>query len=91
MPGVLAYHLVLTNYGFWLPNDPRGSWSDFVRAFELYATAGPTTKTSEGTRRSVADQPHNHVARQHAKSKLARPPVVWTGRQARAVAQGFAD
>ena len=32
---VLAYHLILTAYGFWLPNDPRGSWSDFVRAWEL--------------------------------------------------------
>jgi hypothetical protein len=28
--GVLAYHVVLGAYGFWLPNDPRGSWSDFV-------------------------------------------------------------
>ena len=22
----------MTAYGFWLPNDPRGSWSEFVRA-----------------------------------------------------------
>jgi len=27
---VLGTHLILTAYGFWLPNDPRGSWSDFV-------------------------------------------------------------
>ena len=29
--GVVAYHVIITNYGFWLPNDPRGSWSDLVR------------------------------------------------------------
>lgn len=89
MPGVLAYHLILTNYGFWLPNDPRGSWSDFVRAFELYSVAGPATKTQ--TRQSVAAKPHDHAARRAAKSALARSPVVWIGPQAHAVAQGFAD
>ena len=25
---VIAQHLVFTTYGFWLPNDPRGSWSE---------------------------------------------------------------
>ena len=24
---ILAYHLVWTAYGWWFPNDPRGSWS----------------------------------------------------------------
>ena len=33
---VRAYHAVFTAYGFWLPNDPRGSWSDFVRSWELF-------------------------------------------------------
>ena len=35
---VLAYHLVWTLYGWWLPNDPRGSMSHFVERdviFEL--------------------------------------------------------
>lgn len=31
-----AYHFILSAYGFWLPNDPRGSWSDFVGAWELF-------------------------------------------------------
>ena len=31
------YHLIISAYGFWLPNDPRGSWSDFVGAWELLA------------------------------------------------------
>jgi len=32
---VRAYHVIFCAYGFWLPNDPRGSWSDFVRSWEL--------------------------------------------------------
>ena len=32
---VHAYHVVLPAYGFWLPNDPRGSWSEFVGRWEL--------------------------------------------------------
>ena len=27
---VIAYHLIWTNYGTWLPNDPRGSGSHSV-------------------------------------------------------------
>ena len=30
-PLVIAYHLVWTAYGFWLPNDPRGSMSRVIR------------------------------------------------------------
>jgi REP element-mobilizing transposase RayT len=28
---VAAYHLVWTAYGWWMPNDPRGSWSKAIR------------------------------------------------------------
>ena len=85
-PRVLAYHLILTAYGFWLPNDPRGSWSDFVRAWELQRF-GPATKTDE--RRSVARNPHDVRNRREAKEHLARDPVQFTGLQARTVAHGF--
>ncbi len=40
-PLVIAYHLVWTAYGAWLPNDPRGSGSQEVRKVEL-AELGPT-------------------------------------------------
>ena len=46
---VLAYHVIFSIYGFWLPNDPRGSWSEFVGAWEL-VRYGTSTKTN--TRRS---------------------------------------
>lgn len=34
-PTVIAYHLVWTTYGTWLPNDPRGSGSQYVATREL--------------------------------------------------------
>jgi len=85
--GVLAYHLIITNYGFWLPNDPRGSWSEFVRSWELFLAAGPATKTD--TRRSVAGERHDYQRRSAAKDSLARDPVVFSGQQAKAVGDGF--
>lgn len=85
---VVAYHVILTNYGFWLPNDPRGSWSTFVRSWEVFLAAGPATKTD--TRRSVAGVRHDFKRRENAKSALAHPPVVFTGEQARAIGTGFA-
>jgi REP element-mobilizing transposase RayT len=84
---VLAYHLILTAYGFWLPNDPRGSWSTWVRRWEILGH-GAATKVE--TRRSVAATPHDHVKRIEAKRSLMFPPVTFNGTQARAVARGFA-
>jgi REP element-mobilizing transposase RayT len=89
MPKVIAYHLILAAYGFWLPNDPRGSWSDFVRSFELYRTAGPATKVN--TKASRAQHPHDHAVRLAAKAELKHEPVLFTGKQAREVALGFED
>jgi REP element-mobilizing transposase RayT len=85
---VIAYHLILTAYGFWLPNDPRGSWSDFVRAWELQKF-GPATKVY--TRRPVAGAKHDSAFRREAKKVLARPPVRFNGKQARQIGIGFAD
>lgn len=85
---VIAYHLILTAYGFWLPNDPRGSGSKTVRAGQL-TPFGPATKTD--SRRSVAAKPHDLTLRREAKASLTHPPVRFSGEQARAVGQGFAD
>src|SRR6266567_4658282 len=85
---VLAYHAIFTAYGFWLPNDPRGSWSDFVRSWELFLAAGRATKVE--TRRSVAGQPHDRDARLKAKDALRYPAVVFDGHQALSIAHGFA-
>jgi REP element-mobilizing transposase RayT len=83
---VHAYHVIFSTYGFWLPNDPRGSWSDFVGAWELLRF-GNATKTTE--RRSLAWDPHDVALRLAAKQSLKYPPVEFTGLQARAVGRGF--
>ena len=84
---VIACHCIFGAYGFWLPNDPRGSGSSYVASWELFRY-GPATKTRG--RRSVADRPHDRPARQTAKQSLAFQPVTLTGSQALIVAQGFA-
>ena len=84
---ILAYHVIFSTYGFWLPNDPRGSWSEFVGSWEL-ARFGRATKVS--TRRSVAHSPHDHNLRAKAKRHLKHPPVEFTGQQAREVGNAFA-
>lgn len=53
---VRAYHLILSVCGFWLPNDPRGSWSVTVRNPDL-RPFGLTTKVE--THRSAAHVPHD--------------------------------
>jgi REP element-mobilizing transposase RayT len=85
---VIGSHVIFGAYGFWLPNDPRGSWSDFVGAWELYRY-GRATRTTET--RSLAARPHNGTLRLAAKRALRRPPVELTGIQARAVAAGFGE
>jgi REP element-mobilizing transposase RayT len=85
---VIAYHAIFNLYGFWLPNDPRGSWSEFVASWELFRF-GPATKVQ--TRRSVAAVDHDRRLRTAAKKALRYPPVALTGRQALAVGRGFAQ
>ena len=83
---ILAYHIILSAYGFWLPNDPRGSWSETIRVYELLRF-GPATKVD--TTRSVAHTPHDHAKRLAAKQALRHKPVQFTGLQARAIVRGF--
>jgi REP element-mobilizing transposase RayT len=85
---VLGYHVIFGAYGFWLPNDPRGSWSDFVGAWGLFLAGGRATKTTET--RSLARDPHDRAKRLATKQALSRPAVKFTGVQARAVGRGFA-
>ena len=84
---VLASHVVISFYGFWLPNDPRGSNSVFVRSWRLLPF-GLATKVTH--RRSVAHDPRGRAVRLAAKKALCYKPVVINGRQARAIARGFA-
>jgi REP-associated tyrosine transposase len=85
---VLGLHLIFTAYGFWLPNDPRGSWSDCVRSWELLRFGKATTTN---TRASLAAAPHVRSEREDAKELLKYPPVHFDGKAAAAIGYGFAD
>ncbi len=75
-------------YGFWLPNDPRGSWSDFVGSWELLRYGRATTVN---VRRSLANELCDHYQRKKAKQKLKYPAVRVSGLQAKAIGLGFSD
>src|SRR5437762_783848 len=83
---VIGYHVIFGAYGFWLPNDPRGSWSDFVGSWELFRY-GPATKTNEV--HSVAHCRHDTALRLAAKQELQYPAVKFTGLQAKAIGDAF--
>jgi REP element-mobilizing transposase RayT len=79
-----GYHVIFGVYGFWLPNDPRGSWSDFVAAWELLRF-GPATKGIERAELT----PELDTQRLAAKNALKYPAVQFSGVQACAVGKGF--
>jgi REP element-mobilizing transposase RayT len=83
------YHAIFTAYGFWLPNDPRGSWSTFVGSWELFKFAGAATKTDD--RRSVAHQPHDTALRREAKQHLKYPVVRFDEQERHCIADGIAQ
>jgi len=80
------YHLILSAYGFWLPNDPRGSWSEYVGSRKIYCH-GSATKV-EG-KRSYAHDPHDLQKRLKAKQSLKNPPVRFDEPSRAAIGQGF--
>ena len=102
IPIMITYHVIFGAYGFWLPNDPRGSYSDFVYS-EPLRQFGPATKSllATGSARrigsnaqiyqpeSVANVAHDINLRLAAKEALKYPAVKFTGIQARAVGRGF--
>lgn len=81
-----AFHCIFTAYGFWLPNEPRGSWSNFVGSWQLLKF-GPATKVE--TRRSVAKVPYDPNLKAQMQAVLSRQPVSFTGEQAREIVRGF--
>jgi REP element-mobilizing transposase RayT len=82
---VHGYHLIMSFYGFRLPNDPRGSWSDFVGAWELLRFGKTERKIDEAVRLTREQRRQLDEAR----ACLKYPPVTLTGRQALSVGTGF--
>lgn len=81
-----AHHVIFCAYGFWLPNDPRGSWSDFVGAWELVRFGRATRSISRKELNALEEQ-----RRKAAKATLKYPAVQFTDEQIDAIAEGFAE
>jgi REP element-mobilizing transposase RayT len=84
---VHGYHVIFGAYGFWMPNDPRGSWSDFVGAWELWRFGSAT----KGLERKLELSPTERRQLEETQRALKFPPVEFTGEQARAIGRGFAN
>ena len=84
---VIAHHIILTGYGHWLPNDPRGSMSRELRAGKLFA-AGPihfgrkSVQPSRDELRSFHDE---------ARQALEHPVLWFDSAKRQAVAQAFCE
>lgn len=82
---VLAYHLVWTANGWWLPNDPRGSGSATIRVAKL-AELGDI----HFGRKAV--QPASSELRAHfqqASALLKYPPRTFTDEEVQIIAESF--
>src|SRR5690349_16498717 len=85
MSAVIGFHVVCCTYGFWLPNEERGSRSDHVRSPEL-REFGPATTVEH--RRSVARNAYDWQVRQMQLAALRYPPVKFSDAQIAAVGRG---
>jgi hypothetical protein len=82
---ILAFHSIFSMYGFWMPNDPRDSGSNYVAQWDRFRY-GPAMLTH--SRQSVAATPHDHSKRLAATHSRRVPPVEVTGLQALAIVEG---
>jgi REP element-mobilizing transposase RayT len=76
-------------YVFWLPNDPRGSWSDFVGHWEL-ARFGRPRRVIQKTALSELSRV-DKARRDAALKSLKYPPVVLSDGQLQSIAMGFCE
>jgi hypothetical protein len=88
MGRVIGFHVIGCTYGFWLPNDQRGSGSDYVRS-EALRSFGPATRVNHS--RSVAHQPFDPQLRRLARAALRYPYVEFSDAQIASVSRAFAQ
>jgi REP element-mobilizing transposase RayT len=84
---VIAYHLIWTGYGWWLPNDPRGSGSREIRA-DVLRDLG---EAHYGRKRI---QPPRHLVREfyaEAHKRLRFDPLRFDAADRQVIADAFAD
>ena len=84
---VLAYHLIWTAYGYWLPNDPRGSMSKAI-ASDLIAELG---ELHYGRKRVQPSGREVREFHEQARDVLKYPSLDFKVSDFAAIADGLAD
>jgi len=82
---IIAHHLIWTVYGWWLPNDPRGSSSHEIRA-EPLAALGPIHLGRKRPGPSTQELRHFHAS---ARDLLAHEPLLLTEKGVHIVGQAL--
>lgn len=80
-----GYHVIWGTYGFWLPNDPQGSWSDFINSWELLRFG----RAKKQIVRDSFDDKSLSNWKSSVREKLKYPSVTLSGIQALEVARGL--
>ncbi len=84
---VIAYHLIWTAYGYWLPNDPRGSMSKTI-ACDVIAELGAL---HHGRKRVQPSAREVREFRERAKSALKFPLLDFTVSDFPVIAESLAE
>jgi len=84
---VIAYHLIWTLYGWWLPNDPRGSTSRFIHSDVIFELGN----LHYGRKRVQPSSCEIREFYEVAKTRLKFPLLTFAPPDLRIVAGAFAD
>ena len=87
LPLVIAHHLLLTAYGWWLPNDPRGSDSTCI-ASDVVAELG---ELHRGRKKVQSAGWEIRAFYEQAKSVLRYPLLKFSAADVRVMGNAFAD
>jgi REP element-mobilizing transposase RayT len=85
-PIVIAYHLIWTIYGYWLPNDPRGSTSKTIRD-DIISDLG---QIHFGRKQIQPASRDLRIFWRDAKARLKFPIIEFTSPDVAVIAEAFA-
>lgn len=84
---VIAYHLIATAYGWWLPNDPRGSMSKSI-ATDVLAELGAL---HYGRKKAQPASREIRAFYERAQEKLKHELLIFSPEDVQLLAHAFAD
>ncbi len=84
---VIAHHLILTGYGHWLPNDPRGSLSKDIRAGKLI----PLGPIHHGRKAAQPSRAELRSFQAQARGRLEYEVLWFDAAKRQAIAEAFAE